>query len=174
MLCPFHQWREVVPQEKCWKCVSSVMLDHTQACTSLKLHRVWMDSVTAPTLQSWPHTIRFSLVWLFATACEGIIIMLMTKHHKMLCTSGCRRKRTTYPWLLFRGGRRMLLEMKTILKKNYPFSNIVVKLCEICTHVTLEMAWNKKEIGVVTFWLIYILGYVWHCRMVLWKCHESY
>jgi hypothetical protein len=66
--------------------------------------------------------------------------MLMTKHHRMLCTSGCGRRRTTYPGPLFGDGRRMLLEMKTVLKKNYSFSSVVVKLYEILTCVTLEMA----------------------------------
>jgi hypothetical protein len=31
------------------------------------------------------------------------------------------------------------------LKKNYSFSSVVVKLYEILTCVTLEMAWNKKN-----------------------------
>jgi len=59
------------------------------------------------------------------------------KHCIMPHARGCRGERVTFTrqehTLLFKGGRRILPKMGTMLKNNYVFSKFVAKFCEFFT-----------------------------------------
>lgn len=82
---------------------------------------------------------------LWKKACQDTITPMMwhcIMPHASGCTGGTVAFTRQENTLLFKGGRRMLPKMETMLKNNYVFSNFVAKFCEI---FTLSNLWNKKQ-----------------------------
>jgi len=56
-------------------------------------------SDAAPTLQSWPYTIRFSPVWsLKRHSVMTYNIMYVVRHCRMFYANGCTEKKATFTW----------------------------------------------------------------------------
>jgi hypothetical protein len=80
----------------------------------------------------------FTCFILWETLCEDNISWTM-KHCRRPSASGCRREYR----LLFKDGRKPLTKMKTRLKNNCAFRNVVTKFCETFMF-NLQITQNKK------------------------------
>lgn len=140
---PCWSTKKFVTHKKRLKCWSSMtMLGCTQVCAPERPSQILngQSCCIRPTVLTSHYQIITCLV-LLKKACKDTITPVK-RHCRMPCTSGCRGWKATFTrWeymLLFRGERRLLTKMKTILKNSVAFSVVAVKFCEIFTCPTYK------------------------------------
>ena len=118
-----------------WSIAEPRKLQATHKCAHhWGIHKICVNRVAAPSLQSRSHSQIFTCLPLWKTACEKTVLR-MSRHWRIPRAGGLRGERATFiGWEympLSKDGRRLLTKMGTAVKSNYTFSSVFVKCSEI-------------------------------------------
>jgi hypothetical protein len=150
-----------VPREKCVKCYSTKTVPcHTSAYTSRG--PLQNCCCTQPAVLT---SHQSYCIFLWKMACEGRIMWMM-RHWKMLFQQ-LQRNKSNFTgwehWFLFKGGKRLLTNIRRIWKNNYAFRNFVnILMCTMQQH-------DIKVAGGITFWIILICCKIHITYRFLWR-----